>query len=55
MIGELLREAAVLIGVLAPLESIVSKEALTFWGIVIIVVLVLVLAGAGIVIEVKRA
>jgi len=54
MIGELLRDAAVLIGVFAPLETILSKQPLTFWGVGIIVGLVVVLAGAGIVIEVKR-
>ncbi len=54
MIGELLRDAAVLIGVFAPLETILLNQLLTFWGVAIIVGLVVVLAGAGIVIEVKR-
>jgi hypothetical protein len=55
MIGELLRDAAVLVAVFAPLEIFITKQPLTWWQIPIIVVLVLMLATAGILIEVKRS
>jgi len=54
MIAELLRDAAVLVAVFAPLDSIVNQKSLTFLGVCVIVSLVIVLAAAGIVIEVKR-
>ncbi len=54
MIGELLRDAAVLVAVFAPLDNLINGKPLTFWGVSIIVGLVLVLAVAGIAIEVKR-
>ena len=54
MIGELLRDGAILVAVFAPLDNLVNGKPLTFWGVSIIVVLVLVLAVAGIAIEVKR-
>ena len=54
MIAELLRDAAVLVAVFAPLDSLVNGKPLTFFGVLIIVVLVLVLAVAGIAIEVMR-
>lgn len=55
MIGELLREAAVLVGVFAPLESAITKQNLTFSQIALIVAVVVALAAAGIAVEVKRA
>lgn len=54
MIGELLRDASVLVAVFAPLERLISGKSLTFAGVFIIIVLVLVLAVIGITIEVKR-
>jgi uncharacterized membrane protein YczE len=54
MIGELLRESAVLVAVFAPLEIYVTKQPLTWWGVLIILALVIVLAVSGIAIEVKR-
>ena len=54
MIGELLRDAAVLVAVFAPLDDLINGKPLTFSGVSIIVGLVLVLAVAGIAIEVKR-
>jgi len=54
MIGELLRDASVLVAVFAPLERLISGKSLTFAGAFIIIALVLVLAVAGIAIEVKR-
>ena len=54
MIAELLREAAVLVAVFAPLERLINKQPLTFYWVSIIVSLVIVLAVAGIAIEVKR-
>lgn len=55
MIGELLRDAAVLVGVFAPLEMFITKQPLTWLSLLIILLLVLLLAVAGIVIEVKRS
>lgn len=56
MIAELLRDAAVLVGVFAPLELyIITKQPLTWLSVLTILLLVLVLAAAGIVIEVKRS
>ena len=54
MIGELLRDASVLVAVFAPLEKLISGKSLTFVDMLIIIVLVLLLAVAGIAIEVKR-
>lgn len=54
MIGELLRDASVLVAVFAPLERLISGKSLTFAGVFIIIALVLVLAVAGIAIEVTR-
>ena len=55
MIGELLRDAAVLVGVFGPLEMFITKQPLTWLSLLIILLLVLALATAGIVIEVKRS
>lgn len=55
MIGELLRDAAVLVAVFAPLDGLISNRSLTLSGVCIIVSLVMVLAVAGIAIEVKRS
>ena len=54
MIGELLRDASVLVAVFAPLEIYVTKQPLTWGASLIILVLVLGLAGAGIAIEERR-
>ena len=54
MIGELLRDASVLVAVFAPLEIYVPKQPLTWGASLIILVLVLGLAGAGIAIEERR-
>jgi hypothetical protein len=54
MLGELLRDAAVLVAVFAPLDFMVAKINLTFAGVLVTVALVIVLAIAGIVVEVKR-
>jgi hypothetical protein len=54
MIGELLRDSAVLVAVFAPLESIIKGNPLTFWQLVVTVALVLGLGILGIAIEVKR-
>jgi len=54
MIGELLRDAAVLVAVFAPLDDLINGKPLTFYGVSTIVGLVLVLAVTGIAIEVKR-
>jgi hypothetical protein len=54
MIAELLRDAAVLVGVFAPLDLFVTKQPLTWWVVLIIVALVLGLAVAGIVMEERR-
>jgi hypothetical protein len=54
MIAELLRDAAVLVAVFAPLDMFVTNRPLTWVRILITVALVLALAAAGIVIEVKR-
>ncbi len=47
MIGELLREAAVLIGVLAPMEAIIVGGGLTATSVVTIVVLSGFCVGVG--------
>jgi hypothetical protein len=47
MIGELFREAAVLIGVLAPMETIIVGPGLTAVSILTIVVLSGFFGGAG--------
>lgn len=54
MIGELLRDGAILVAVFAPLDNLVNNRPLTFGSISIIVGLVLILAATGIAIEVKR-
>jgi hypothetical protein len=54
MIAELLRDAAVLVAVFAPLDFWAAKLPLTLHDVGIIVALVLVLAVAGILMEVKR-
>ena len=54
MIGEWLRESAVLVAVFAPLDIVVEQKSLTFWGVGVIVLLVLALGITGIVIEVLR-
>ena len=47
MVGELLREAAVLIGVLAPMETIIVGGGLTTRSVVAIVVLSGFCVGVG--------
>jgi hypothetical protein len=54
MLGELLRDGAILVAVFGPLDRIAYGKPLTFLGGCAIVILVVVLAAAGIVIEVKR-
>ena len=54
MIGELLRDAAVLVGVFGPLETIITRQKLTWWGLLTIFGVVVAFAALGIVIEVKR-
>jgi ascorbate-specific PTS system EIIC-type component UlaA len=54
MIGEFLRDAAVLVAVFAPLEKIITGQPLTGRTVLTIVGLVVILAGAGVVVEVRR-
>jgi hypothetical protein len=54
MIGELLRDGAILVAVFGPLDRLAYGKSLTFVGVCVIVFLVVVLAAAGIMIEVKR-
>jgi hypothetical protein len=54
MIGELLREAALLVGVFAPLDLIVAGKPLTMEVVALIMALASVLAAVGITIEVIR-
>lgn len=54
LFAEFLREAAVLVGVFAPLDAVIQRRPLTALNIWTTVVLVGALLGLGIYIEVKR-
>ena len=54
MIGEFMREAAVLVFVFIPLDLVIEQRELTIWWILAIVVLPAFFLATGIVIERKR-
>jgi hypothetical protein len=54
MVGEFLREAGVLIAVLAPLELLVTHGSLTVKGILVIVVLAAPCLVAGVMLGLER-
>jgi hypothetical protein len=54
LLGEFLREMAVLIAVFAPLDAFTRAVGLTVWTVLATIVGVAVLFGLGVLIEVKR-
>jgi len=53
LLGEFLREVAVLIAVFTPLDRILDEKPLTGQFVLVIIVVVAISLGAGIAIEVK--